>query len=135
MSGNYLYDRTPYTYPDGLDTISFLSKTSRQIFTLEESHTFSPTVLNAFRVGVNRDVVINNVASEAINPATLDTSYAAIPGQYAAPVGVTGLTGFSGGGGASGVNFGYTSYQLGEDVFFDKGKHSIKVGFASEASA
>ncbi len=132
VAGNYLYDRTPYTYPDSLSDLFFLSQTSRQIATIEETHTFSPTIVNTFRVGLNRDVVVNNVAGQAINPAAKDPSLAAIPGQNAAQVGVAGLTGFSGGVGTSGVNYAWTSFQFGEDVFLNRGKHSIKAGFAYE---
>jgi hypothetical protein len=128
----YLYDRTPYTYPDSLNDIFFLSKTSKQIVTIEETHTFSATIVNTFRIGLNRNVVVNNVGAQAINPAVLDASLAAVPRQYAAQVSVPGWTGFTGGSGASSSDYAWTSYQLGEDLFLNRGKHSIKVGFASE---
>ena len=130
--GTYLYDRAPYTYPDSLDTIFYLSKTARQIATLEETHTLSPTIVNTLRIGLNREVVVNDVPATAINPATLDHSLASVPGLYAAQVAVPGLTGFAGGAGASGVNYAWTSYQLGEDLFLNRGRHSIKTGFTFE---
>ncbi len=132
LAGNYLYDRAPYTYPDSLNDVFYLSKTARQLGTVEETHLFSPSIVNTFRVGLNRDVVVNNVPGQAINPATNDTSLGAVPGLTAAQVFVPGLSNFDGGVGGSGINYAWTSFQLGNDVFLNRGKHSIKAGFAFE---
>jgi hypothetical protein len=133
LFGSYMYDRNPYTYPDNLDNILFVSKTARQVFALEESHTFSPSVLNSFRIGLNREVADNNVPSDVINAATNDPSYAAMPGQHAAQVSVTGLTPFTGGFNASGVYYHFTSYQVHNDLSWTKGRHAIKLGGSLEA--
>ena len=130
--GSYMYDRNPYTYPDNLNNLLFVSTTARQIVALEETHTFTPAIVNSFRVGLNREAADNNIPAQAINPATSDPSYAAVPGEYATQVSVTGLTPFTGGFGASGVYYHWTSYQLSNDLFWSKGKHSIKAGIAVE---
>jgi hypothetical protein len=132
MFGSYLYDRMPYTYPDSLNSLLFVSTTARQIVAIEESHTFTPTIVNSLRVGVNRDATDNNIPSQAINPATADPSLAAIPGEHAAAVSISGLTAFTGGFGASGVTYRWTSYQINDDLFWNRGQHSIKVGVAVE---
>jgi hypothetical protein len=127
-----MYDRNPYTYPDNLDNLLFVSTTARQVFALEESHTFARSVLNSFRIGLNREAADNNVPSQAINPATNDPSLAAMPGQRATQVSVTGLTPFTGGFGASGVYYHFTSYQVHDDLFWTKGRHAIKLGGSLE---
>jgi hypothetical protein len=132
LFGSYLYDRNPYTYPDNLNNLLFVSTTGRHIAAIEESHTFGPAILNSFRVGLNRQVVDNNIPSEGINPATSDPSYAAMPGQHAAQVSVTGLTSFTGGFGASGVYYAWTSYQAHDDLSLTRGQHAIKAGASFE---
>jgi hypothetical protein len=128
LFGSYMYDRNPYTYPDNLDDVLYVSTTARQIFALEESHIFSPAIMNSFRIGLNREAAENNIPSQAINPAAADPSYAALPGAHAAQVSVTGLTATTGGFGASGVDYHWTSYQANDDLFWSKGRHSIKAG-------
>ena len=132
MFGTYMYDRTPYTYPDNLNNLLYVSTTARQIFALEESHIFTPNVVNSLRLGINREAAQNNIPSEPINPAAADTSYGALPGEYASQVSITGLTTFTGGFGASGVDYHWTSYQANDDLFWSQGRHSIKAGFAFE---
>ncbi len=132
LFGSYLYDRTPYTYPDNLNDLLFVSTTARQIAAIEESHTFAPNLVNSFHLGLNRSVVDNNVPSEAINPATSDPSLGTVPGASAAGVIVTGLATFAGGFGASGTTYSWTSSQLSDDLFWSKGRHSVKVGVAAE---
>ena len=129
---SYMYDRTPYTYPDNLNNLLYVSTTARQIAAIEESHTFTPAVVNSFRIGLNREAADNNIPSEAINPATADPSLAAVPGERAAQVSVTGLTPFTGGFGASGVLYRWTSYQINDDLFWSKGPHTLKAGFSVE---
>ncbi len=130
--GTYEYDRTPYTYPDSLNDLFYLSKTARQIATVQESHIISANLVNTARVGLNRDVVTNNVPSLAINPLVSDPSLGAVPGFNAAQVGIGGITGFAGGSGASGATYGWTSYQFNDDVFLTRGSHALKAGFATE---
>jgi hypothetical protein len=66
LFGTYMYDKTPYTQPDGLNNVLILSQTARHIAALEESHVFSPALVNSARLGFNRNAVINGVP--AINP-------------------------------------------------------------------
>jgi len=132
LFGSYMYDRNPYTYPDNLDNLLFVSTTARQVAALEESHTFTPSLLNSFRIGLNREAADNNVPSQAINSATIDPGYAAMPGHHATQVSVTGLTPFTGGFGASGVYYAFTSYQVHDDLYWNKGRNGIKIGASFE---
>lgn len=132
LAGSYMYDRTPYTYPDGLDNTLYESLTARQIVSLEENHVFGPRFTNTFRLGLNREAVQNNGILSAINPAAADPSLGAVPGAYATQVNVSGLTPFTGGIGASRSSYHWTSYQLYDDAFFTQGRHSFKYGVSVE---
>src|SRR5260370_30407868 len=51
LAATYLRDNTPYSSPDRLDTVLINSTTNRQIVSLEETHIFSPTLVNSARGG------------------------------------------------------------------------------------
>jgi hypothetical protein len=69
LFGTYLYDDTDYTQPDTLTTVLTDSHTTRQTVAIEENHTFSSSVVNAARIGYNRDNVKNSFTPTAINAA------------------------------------------------------------------
>src|SRR5262249_15316514 len=81
LFATYLYDDTPYTQPDGFNNLSILSQTTRHIAALEESHIFSPALVNTARLGFNRNAVINYRAIAAINPAADDLTLGSFPGR------------------------------------------------------
>src|SRR6266403_4616923 len=129
-----MYEKTPYTQPDVFNNLSILSKTTRQIVALEETHVFSPALVNSARLGFNRNVVINYQTVSAINPAAADTSLGAFPnsanpstrisgGFTILPAGLTNA-GFS--------HHNWNSYQFYDDAFLTRGTHSLKFGFAME---
>src|SRR5712675_92746 len=74
--GTYLYDRTPYSSPDGMDNVLLGSTSARQIVAVEETHSFTPTFVNAVRFGFNHEAVSNNQSLKAINPVATDNSLA-----------------------------------------------------------
>src|SRR5258706_796268 len=134
LFGTYMYEKTPYTQPDVFNNLSILSKTTRQIVALEETHVFSPALVNSARLGFNRNVVINYKPTSAINPATADPSLGAFPGgdnpNTRIGGGFTILT-------AGLDNTGYTlhnwnSIQFYDDAFLTRATHSLKFGFALE---
>ena len=131
ISATYLYDRAPYTYPDGLNDVLYASTTARQLAAIEEDHTMTRFV-NSFRVGLNRETVNNAWGSTALNPAAADSSLGATWGQYAAQVSISGLTGFTGGLHATGGTYAWTDYQVYDDAFFSRGHQSLKIGFIAE---
>jgi len=133
LAATYLGDITPYSAPDQLDAVLLSSRTNRQIGILEETHIFSSTVTNSARFGFSRDAARNNVGLTAINPLANDPSLAAITGQLAAQVVVSGPTQFTGGIGANGPGlFHWNSFQGYDDAFWTHGAHSIKFGVAVE---
>jgi hypothetical protein len=133
LFGTYLFDKTPYSSPDPFNNVLLGSVSSRQIFAAEETHSFTPTFVNAARFGFNHEYVNNNASLRAINSAAGDASLGAFAGRDAAFVNITGLTPLPGGvGGLASYIYGWDSFQAYDDAFFNRGTHAIKFGFAFE---
>ena len=133
LFGTYMFDRTPFSAPDNMNNALDGNLTVRQLFILDEAHVFSPTLVNSFRLGFNRDRVDANANVTAINPAAADPSLAAVPGRHAAQVSVGGLTSFNGGLGAVTTElFRWNSYQFYDDASFNRGAHFLKFGASVE---
>jgi hypothetical protein len=131
LAGTYLRDFTPYSSPDGLDAVLVNSQTHRQIVTLEETHIFTPTLVNSARFGYSREWELNDKGVGAINSLANQSSLAAIPGQFAAHVlnNGLGIDTFSGGvNGNSNFIYAWNSYQGYDDAFWTHGTHSLKFG-------
>ena len=133
MSGTYLFDKTPYTSPDGVNDVLLTTKSSRQIAVLEETHIFKPSFANSVRFGYNYENVDNNQGAKALIPEAGDTSLGTFPGRTAPQIFVGGLTTFLGGvGGEAAYFYHWNTFQLYDDAFINKGTHTIKFGFAAE---
>ena len=134
LAGTYLRDITPFSSPDSLDAVLVGSATRRQIVSLEETHTFGPTLVNSVRAGYSREYEINDFSSTAVNPLAKDSTLAAIPGQFAAHVGGSiGIEPFNGGvNGNTTALYGWNSFQGYDDAFWTHGAHAIKFGVGVE---
>jgi hypothetical protein len=133
LSGTYLFDKTPYTSPDGVNDVLLTTKSSRQIAALEETHIFKPTLANTARFGYNYEVVDNNQGASALVPEAGDTSLGTFPGRTAPQLFVGGLTTFLGGvGGEAAYFYHWNTFQFFDDAFVNKGTHTIKFGMAVE---
>jgi len=133
LSGSYVYDNTPYSSPDQMNITLKGHHIWRQSGVLEETHLFSPTLLNSFHFGVNRVVASINSNRGPIIPLSTDKSLAAIPGDNAARVFIPGiLTTFPGGVAETGDLQSYTSAQGYDDAVLTRGAHSLKFGVALE---
>ncbi len=138
LFGTYLLDKTPYSSPDGLNNVEFSSQTNRHILALEETHIFAPNFANAFRLGFNHELAINNNSFKAINPDAKRTDLGAggadFAGRTAAQVIIDGgTTSFSGGVGGSPTYFyHWNSAQGYDDALVTEGKHALKFGIAFE---
>jgi hypothetical protein len=130
----YMFDRTPFTSDEPLGVVLLQALTKRQIVAVEETHTFSPSLVNTVRLGYNRDLVNNNQPVKALNAAAADKSLAMIPGQYApacqCPDGITFMEG--GLEGTPTYLYRWNAYQFYDDAFLTKGLHSFKFGFSFE---
>lgn len=99
---------------------------------MTESHIFSPALANFVRIGFNRVVGLVNEPVRAINPAANDPALGVSGGLFAPLVNVAGITSAGGLGNPSFFGHHYNSYQADDDLFWTRGKHSLKFGFAFE---
>jgi hypothetical protein len=133
LFATYTYDDTPFTQPDTFGNLSILSQTTRHIAALEESHVFSPALVNSARLGFNRNAVINYQVTSAINPASADASLGVFPGGDNPSIRISG--GFAAMGAGLNAAFSHhdwNSIQFYDDAFLTRGTHSLKFGFALE---
>jgi len=137
LFGTYMYDKTPYSSPDGLNNVEFSTLTARQFLAIEETHIFTPQFANSVRIGGNHEPVNNNQSLKAINPDAARTDLGVggsdFAGRAASQVNVPGLTSFSGGiGGSPTYFYHWNSIQAYDDAFYTKGTHSMRFGIAAE---
>jgi hypothetical protein len=134
LFGSYMFDRTPFNAPDTMNNVLKNSLTARHLISLEETHIFSPRLVNTVRLGYNRVGANIFLGVSAINPAAGDDSLSAQPGRDAAAVIIGGgLTEMPGGILApSSSTIGWNSIQAYDDAFLTHGTHALKFGFAFE---
>ena len=138
LFGTYMYDKTPYSAPDGLNNVEFDTLTSRQFLSVEETHLFTSRFVNTIRVGGNHEAVANNQSLKALNPAAADLSLgvggSAFAGRYAPQVLMGGgVTDFTGGVGGSPTYFyHWNSAQVYDDAILTRGTQSLRFGVAIE---
>jgi hypothetical protein len=104
-----------------------------QYVTISESHIFSPTVLNQFRLSYSRaeyfdynTYPVNSYSPNGVAGVT-GPLFTMVPGF---PVGSVSLSGFSGNGplGSNPQNSNLNTYILSDDLFYTKGKHALRFG-------
>ena len=138
LFGSYMYDKTPYSAPDGLNNVEFSTLTSRQFVSLEETHIFTPAFANSIRIGGNHEAVNNNESLKALNTHAADVGLgvggSGFAGRDASQVLIGGgVSDFTGGVGGSPTYFyHWNSVQIYDDAFITKGEHSIRFGAAFE---
>jgi len=127
----YLFDKASQSEPDQYQTVQIHNPMFREMVAIEENHVFSPSLLNSFRVGFNRDNVESPSGATAINPAAGDTSLGFVPGSTmgAITIGSDNLAGYTGGLTAyAPFKFHWNSIQEYDNLFYTKGIHSMKFG-------
>src|SRR5262249_9736968 len=133
LHGTYLVDRGTTSQPDSLNVISNVNTTHRQVASVEETHVVVPSLINTVRVGVNRETAGTLQTAPGANPLGADNTLGPLPGLYAPVIQVTGFSPFQGGlNGTSFGNYWFTTYQVYDDVFWTRGKHTVKLGFSLE---
>ena len=141
LVGTYVYDKAVETQPDPLSVVLTGNSTKRQIVTAEDTHTFSPTILNTVRFGFSRVAAFAGQNVSSINSLANDTSLGIFTGQPNLPQrpapGVMfndgSVVNLPGGLGASpNYRFHWNSFQIYDDAFITKGIHFLKFGFATE---
>jgi hypothetical protein len=125
----YMFDKASQSIPDEFANKLYQNPTRRDVIAVEESHTFTPQLLNSLRAGFSRDNVQSPSGATAINRKTADPSYGFIPGESAGAVSIGPLTTFSGGLiTATPFKFDYRSWQAYDNMFYNRGIHSMKFG-------
>jgi hypothetical protein len=127
----YIFDKATQSSPDEYQSKLLHNPMFRQTVAIEESHVFAANLLNSFRVGFNRYNLESPSGATAINPAAADTSLGFIPGDTVGGFSINSdnLTGYTGGlSVAAPLSFRWNSYQVYDNLFYTKGKHSMKFG-------
>ena len=133
LSSSYFFDQAPQATPDNLNNNIHQVFTKRQTFGITENHIFSPSLVNTARFGFNRVVGLVNEPVRAVNPAAGDTALGISPGLHAPLIELGGeITSTGGLGNLSFFGHHYNSFQALEDLFWTRGKHSLKMGFTFE---
>jgi hypothetical protein len=129
LSGSYQFDNTDESQPDPYNLKRTGSPSRHQNGVVTLQHIFTSHFLNSTLVGVSHSHVTDALDIAAINPITTDISLGFQPGVPAGIIAVAGLTGTQGGIGSSGSDIlDYTSFQVGDDASWIKGRHTVKFG-------
>jgi Carboxypeptidase regulatory-like domain/TonB dependent receptor/TonB-dependent Receptor Plug Domain len=129
LAGSYMYDNSPSSQNDEFNNKLIFTKTRRQLVSMEENHSFRPTLINSIRLGYHREYAAAPSGSKAINPLAADISLGYVPGDTVGFIGVPGLTFFTGGlSTQTPAEYNWNSWQVYDNVFLTKGKHSLKFG-------
>jgi hypothetical protein len=129
----FFRDNADFSGPDGLDQVLNGHHINRKALIVEETHIFSPSLLNSFRFGYSQVVAFDNKSFSAINPMAANKSLASTPGMNAARVGVGGIANFNGGvGSLDSFQNDWKSFQFYDDASLTHNTHSLKFGFAFE---
>ena len=120
--------------PDALDNVLIGNTSVRQMIALEETHIFSPSLVNSLRGGFSRVTAISAMSLQAINPLAADLSLGSFPGRPAPQIYSARTYCFQRGRrGRLELSLSlWNSFQAYDDAFLTKGVHSIKFGFAFE---
>jgi hypothetical protein len=132
LNGSYFIDSGPQSQADPLGNTVHKVFSRRQTGTFEETHIFSPQLLNTARLGYSRAFgqINSPVSGDAV---AKDAALAVAPGAAAPPqIPVPGLTTAYGLGGFNRFTHAWNSVQANDDAFLTYGTHSIKFGFAFE---
>src|SRR5713226_3247153 len=81
VSGIYMFDAGTVRQPDELNDKATGYDSRRQLFTVNETHTFSPGFLSSFRFGISRVVAKTGLTFLSGNPHAADGSFSTVPGM------------------------------------------------------
>ncbi len=132
VTASYFFDSGPQSQADPLGNTVHRVYSRRQMGSFEETHIFSPQLVNTVRLGVSRALgkINDPVSGDAV---AKDAALAIAPGAGGPPeIPVPGLTTAYGLGGFNRFTHAWNSLQASDDAFLTRGKHSIKFGFNFE---
>jgi Carboxypeptidase regulatory-like domain/TonB dependent receptor-like, beta-barrel/TonB-dependent Receptor Plug Domain len=129
IHGTFFRDTSDTSRPDEFNNKVVSTASNNLMAMIEETHSFSSTMVNSFRIGYHRAFQGGPAGAVAVNPATSDMSFGAIPGFDAPTVQFGGAIVFSGGLTSQTPQLNhFNTMQYYDDAFWTKGKHSIKFG-------
>jgi hypothetical protein len=129
----YLWDKSHFDIPDNLNNVTFTNKSRRQVAIAELSHTFTSNLLDTLRLGYNRTDGQANGPGTALKPYAADVTLGTEPGRPIGGVNISGgIASILGLGANTTSTHTQNSYQLYDDAFYTRGRHSLKFGFAGE---
>ena len=132
MAGSFYYDKSPQVQPDPLNNVTTTILSERWMGELEETHVFSPSLVNSARFGFSRNVGLSNDAGTALNAIAGDPSLGSLAGHPAPIIKVSGWQPIATLGSSTTNNHFLNSFQFYDDAFWTKGKHALKFGFSVE---
>jgi hypothetical protein len=131
----WFYDKSPQSTPDPYLLATHQTTSERWLGGLEETHSFSASLVNIARVGFNRTEAHVGKPGAALNPLAADTSLGTkiVPGRAAPLIHGAGLSAdLQPLGNQSTFHHVQNSYQFYDDAFLTRGAHALKIGFAVE---
>lgn len=133
IDASWFFDNASVSQPDALLIGIHAVNTKRYFGSIEETHNFTPNLLNTVRVGFNRTAGFIQKPVSAINPLANDSSLGATPGSNSPILSVPGLTLMQGAlGDPTFTSRIQNSFQVYDDAFLTRGKHSMRMGLAVE---
>jgi hypothetical protein len=137
ITGRYEYDRfTKAPVFNPLELVAYTDATFSivaQNALLHETHIFSPTLINDFRVSYSREVSTRGPASNAVNLSAFETVPLPFQPKPSAIQGIGVQNGFSFGDNPTGI-FTRNNFTYADDVSWEKGKHDFHFGAMIEWS-
>ena len=132
LFGTFQRDSATNTQPDPANDVLVGNTTGRTYVALEETHVFSSQVLNSLRIGLNRNLHTAQGMS-AINPLSNNLALGENPGADNPQIDVPPYISIQPGlNQIERLDFYENSYQAYDDLFWTKGIHNLKMGFAFE---
>jgi hypothetical protein len=133
IHGTALNDASIDSQPDGFNFVQEGLDITRRLYSIQEQHLFSPSVVNFAHAGYAYTFSIAPASNTAINPQATNAALGFVPTANVGEIAVGGLSTFFGGVNSEGVySFHFNSYQAGDDLYVTKGKHSLQAGFSFE---
>src|ERR1700722_3338771 len=130
--GSYQYDFATATQPDPANDVLVGNSTGRAYVALEETHIFSSSVINYTRFGLDRSLHTAQ-GMKAINPLASNLNLGESPGADNPQIDVSGFVSIQPGlNQIERLDFFENSYQGYDDLFWTRGIHGLKRGFAVE---
>ncbi len=133
LFGAFVFDKAAVTEPNALDNAVSPFHSENIDVTVQETHIFSPTLINIVRGGYTRTSGANGLVTSVLNPLLADPSLGSVPGDYLAPLSVSGLAGLGGldTGESPDVEY-WNTFQGSDDLALTQGDHSLKFGASFE---